>query len=65
MRSEFMTCSITGMVGSSMTWMMPSGAPAFSAARLISRAASAQQAFAAGCGLKTTALRVRSAMIAL
>ena len=63
--SDRITASITGMVGLSMTWTMPSGAPAASAARLTRRAASAQQAFAIGCGLMMIAFRVISAMSAL
>ena len=48
MRSDFMIASMIGSDGSSMTWITPSGAPASSAARASSRAASAQQAFAIG-----------------
>ena len=66
MRSDFMTVSMIGSDGSSMTWIDAVGRPRLLRRRaLSSRAASAQQALAQGCGQMTIALRVRSARIAL
>ncbi len=55
-----MSASISGIVGSSTTWMQPSGAPARTAASASRRAASTQHSRAIGCGLTTIALRVIS-----
>ena len=65
MRSDFITLSMIAIDGSGMTWMAPSGAPASSAALARSRAASAEQALAMGCGEITIALRVSAEIITL
>ena len=49
------------MLGSSITWIAPSGAPAALAASASTRAASLQQALACGWGERMMALRVISA----
>ena len=64
-RSSVISASMSGTEGRSTTWMIPSGAPAATAARASVRAASAQHSAAAGCGLITTAHRVISASRAL
>jgi len=64
-RSSVISASISGTEGRSTTWMIPSGAPAATAARSSVRAASAQHSAACGCGLMITALRVISASSAL
>ena len=53
--------SISGTLGSSTTWMQPSGAPAATAASAIVRTASTHTRLAPGCGETTIALRVISA----
>ncbi len=57
-RSSAISALISGIDGSSTTWMTPSGAPARTAAAARVRAASAEHSRASGCGLTTTALRV-------
>ncbi len=64
-RSSAISALISGTDGSSTTWMMPSGAPAATAAAASVRAASAEHSRASGCGLTTTALRVIRASRAL
>src|SRR5581483_11853728 len=59
-RSSVISALISGTLGSSTTWITPSGAPAATAAAAIVRAASAQHSLASGCGLSTTTLRVMS-----
>jgi hypothetical protein len=56
-----MTCSISGRLGSAITWTIPAGAPACSAALAIASTASAEHFFASGWGETTMALRVISA----
>ena len=55
---EPINSSTMGMVGSSMIWIAPSGAPALTAASARARTASTLHSRAAGCGLITMALRV-------
>ena len=56
-----MTWLISGRLGSAITWMMPAGAPACSAALAIASTPSAVHFFASGCGEMMMALRVISA----
>src|ERR1017187_2564579 len=57
--------STSRTVGSSTTWITPSGAPAREATSARASAASAQHALAIGCGLITIAFLVSSARMVL
>ncbi len=58
MSASFMTVLVSSNDGTSIQPIMPSGAPAFTAASNTIFAAAIVQAFAAGCGLIMMALRV-------
>src|SRR6218665_3067976 len=62
---ERIKVSTSGMLGLSMHWMSPGGAPAACAAASSFLAASLQHRLAAGCGLITMALRLSSASMTL
>ena len=64
-RSSVIKALINGIEGSSTIWMMPSGAPAATAASDIALAAATQTFFAIGCGLMMMELRVIKAKMIL